>query len=84
MRRWRIALILAACFSVPFILRAFREFFSGQTRIFLLGFRYYATGRSRSSADGGLDAQRDSRCTQALLVGLPLRVLAIPNRRSSC
>jgi hypothetical protein len=80
MRRWRIALILAACFLFRLFFGLSREFFfEDQTQIFLLGFRYYATAAwpffgpdvvwTRSEIPGAL---------QALLVGLPLRVLAIP------
>jgi hypothetical protein len=80
MRRWRIALILAACFLFRLFFGLSREFFfEDQTQIFLLGFRYYATATwpffgpdvvwTRSEIPGAL---------QALLVGLPLRVLAIP------
>ncbi len=80
MRRWRIALILAACFLFRLCFGLSREFFfEDETQIFLLGFRYYATGAwpffgpdvvwTRSEIPGAL---------QALLVGLPLRMLAIP------
>jgi hypothetical protein len=80
MRRWRIALILAACFLFRLFFGLSREFFfEDQTQIFLLGFRYYATDAwpffgpdvvwTRSEIPGAL---------QALLVGLPLRVVAIP------
>ena len=80
MRRWRIALILAACFLFRLFFGLSREFFfEDETQIFLLGFRYHATGAwpffgpdvvwTRSEIPGAL---------QALLVGLPLRVLAIP------
>jgi len=80
MKRWRIALILAACFVFRLLFGLSREFFfEDETQIFLLGFRYHATGAwpffgpdvvwTRSEIPGAL---------QALLVGLPLRVLAIP------
>ena len=74
MRRWRIALILAACFLFRLFFGLSREFFfEDQTQIFLLGFRYYATDAwpffgpdvvwTRSEIPGAL---------QALLVGVPL------------
>lgn len=80
MKRWRIALILGACFVFRLLFGLSREFFfEDETQIFLLGFRYYATGDwpffgpdvvwTRSEIPGAL---------QALLVGLPLRVLPIP------
>ena len=80
MKRWRVPLILAACFACRLLFGLSREyFFEDETQIFLLGFRYYATGSwpffgpdvvwTRSEIPGAL---------QALLVGLPLRVLAIP------
>ncbi|HEV8233166.1 MAG TPA: hypothetical protein VGP84_01165, partial [Gemmatimonadaceae bacterium] len=80
MRRWRWPLLLAACFAFRLLFGLSREFFfEDETQIFLLGFRYYATGDwpffgpdvvwTRSEIPGAL---------QALLVGLPLRVLAIP------
>src|SRR5580765_3793731 len=80
MRRWRWPLLLAACFAFRLAFGLSREFFfEDDTQIFLLGFRYYATAAwpffgpdvvwTRSEIPGAL---------QALLVGLPLRVLAIP------
>ena len=80
MKRWRIALILAACFLFRLFFGLSREFFfEDQTQIFLLGFRYYATAAwpffgpdvvwTRSEIPGAL---------QALLIGLPLRLLPIP------
>jgi len=80
MRRWRVPLILAACFLFRLLFGLSREFFfEDETQIFLLGFRYYATGDwpffgpdvvwTRSEIPGAL---------QPLLVGLPLRVAAIP------
>ncbi len=80
MRRWRWPLLLAACFAFRLLFGLSREFFfEDETQIFLLGFRYYATGEwpffgpdvvwTRSEIPGAL---------QALLVGLPLRVAAIP------
>ena len=80
MTRWRIALLLAACFLFRLGFGLSREFFfEDETQIFLLGFRYHATGAwpffgpdvvwTRSEIPGAL---------QALLVGLPLRLLPIP------
>jgi len=80
MKRSRVLLILVACFAFRLLFGLSREFFfEDETQIFLLGFRYYATGAwpffgpdvvwTRSEIPGAL---------QALLVGLPLRMLAIP------
>jgi hypothetical protein len=80
MRRWRWPLLLAACFVFRLLFGLSREFFfEDETQIFLLGFRYYSTGEwpffgpdvvwTRSEIPGAL---------QALLVGLPLQVVAIP------
>ena len=80
MKRWRVALLLGACFAFRLLFGLSREFFfEDETQIFLLGFRYHATGAwpffgpdvvwTRSEIPGAL---------QALLVGVPLRVLAIP------
>ncbi|HEX3645628.1 MAG TPA: hypothetical protein VHT95_08465 [Vicinamibacterales bacterium] len=79
-KRWRVPLLLLVCFAFRLFFGLSREFFfEDQTQIFLLGFRYYATGAwpffgpdvvwTRSEIPGAL---------QALLVGLPLKVLAIP------
>jgi hypothetical protein len=80
MKRWRVPLLLVACFAFRLLFGLSREFFfEDETQIFLLGFRYYATGQwpffgpdvvwTRSEIPGAL---------QALLVGVPLRILAIP------
>ena len=80
MKRWRVPLILAACFAFRLLFGLTREFFfEDETQVFLLGFRYSATGSwpyfgpdvvwTRSEIPGAL---------QALLVGLPLRVAPIP------
>jgi hypothetical protein len=80
MTRWRVLLILVACFAFRLLFGLSREFyFEDTTQIFLLGFRYYATGVwplfgpdvvwTRSEIPGAL---------QALLVGLPLKVVAVP------
>jgi hypothetical protein len=80
MRRWRIALLLGACFAFRLLFGLSREFFfEDETQIFLLGLRYRATSAwpffgpdvvwTRSEIPGAL---------QALLVGVPLRILAIP------
>ncbi len=43
--RWRIPLVLAACFAFSLLFGLSREFyFEDETQTFLLGFRYYATG----------------------------------------
>src|SRR3954468_22180380 len=80
MKRWRVPLLLVACFAFRLLFGLSREFFfEDETQVFLLGLRYYATGRwpffgpdvvwTRSEIPGAL---------QALLVGVPLRVAAIP------
>ena len=80
MTRWRVALIFSVCFAFRLLFGLSREFFfEDQTQVFLLGFRYYATGAwpffgpdvvwTRSEIPGAL---------QALLVGVPLRIVAIP------
>ena len=80
MKRWRVALLLAACFAFRLLFGLSREFFfEDETQIFLLGFRYYATAAwpffgpdvvwTRSEIPGAL---------QALLVGVPLKLIADP------
>ena len=80
MTRRRIALLLGACFVFRLLFGLSREFFfEDETQIFLIGFRYQATSAwpffgpdvvwTRSEIPGAL---------QAMLVGLPLRILAIP------
>jgi hypothetical protein len=80
MKRWRVPLILAACFACRLLFGLSREFFfEDETQIFLIGFRYYATNAwpffgpdvvwTRSEIPGAL---------QGLLVGVPLQLLAIP------
>jgi hypothetical protein len=80
MSRSRVLLILAACFAFRLLFGLSREFFfEDDTQVYLLGFRYYATGAwpffgpdvvwTRSEIPGAL---------QALLVGLPLKLAAIP------
>ena len=80
MRRSRIVLLLGVCFAFRLLFGLSREFFfEDETQIFLLGFRYHATGAwpffgpdvvwTRSEIPGAL---------QALLVGVPLRILATP------
>ena len=80
MKRWRFALLLAVCFAFRLAFGLSRDFFfEDETQVFLLGFRYYATASwpfygpdvvwTRSEIPGAL---------QALLVGLPLKVVAIP------
>ena len=80
MKQSRVALLLAAAFVFRLLFGLSREFFfEDETQIFLLGFRYHATGAwpffgpdvvwTRSEIPGAL---------QALLVGVPLRLLAIP------
>ncbi len=80
MTRWRALLLLGACFAFRLLFGLSREFFfEDETQIFLIGFRYHATGAwpffgpdvvwTRSEIPGAL---------QALLVGVPLRILAIP------
>src|SRR5437868_14243337 len=76
--RW--ALLLAALFAFRLWFGLSREFFfEDESQIFLIGLRYYATGAwpyfgpdvvwTRSEIPGAL---------QALLVGLPFRVAAVP------
>ena len=80
MKRWRVLLLLGACLAFRLLFGLSHAFFfEDETQIFLLGFRYHATGAwpffgpdvvwTRSEIPGAL---------QALLVGLPLRMLAIP------
>ncbi|HEV8210016.1 MAG TPA: hypothetical protein VGP77_07825, partial [Vicinamibacterales bacterium] len=80
MKRWRFALLLVLCFAFRLAFGLSRDFFfEDETQIFLLGFRYYATAAwpffgpdvvwTRSEIPGAL---------QPLLVGLPLKVVAIP------
>src|SRR3954463_2970717 len=80
MKRWRVPLILAVCFAFRLAFGLSREFFfEDETQIFLLGLRYHATGQwpffgpdvvwTRSEIPGAL---------QALLVGVPLRIAAVP------
>lgn len=80
MKRWGVAAALAACFAFRLAFGLSRDFFfEDETQIFLLGFRYYATHAwpffgpdvvwTRSEIPGAL---------QALLVGIPLQILPIP------
>jgi hypothetical protein len=80
MKRWRVPLLLVACFACRLVFGLSRDFFfEDETQIFLLGFRYYATGAwpyfgpdvvwTRSEIPGAL---------QALLVGIPLRMFPVP------
>ena len=80
MKRSQAAALLGACFLFRLLFGLSREFFfEDETQIFLLGFRYQATGAwpffgpdvvwTRSEIPGAL---------QPLLVGLPLRLLPIP------
>jgi hypothetical protein len=80
MSRSRVLLILAACFTFRLLFGLSREFFfEDDTQVYLLGFRYYATGSwpffgpdvvwTRSEIPGAM---------QSLLVGLPLKLVAIP------
>ena len=80
MKRWRWPLILFAGFAFRLAYGLSREFFfEDETQIFLLGFRYQATGAwpffgpdvvwTRSEIPGAL---------QALLIGVPLRLVPVP------
>jgi hypothetical protein len=80
MRYWQVGALLAACLIFRLLFGLSREFFfEDQTQVFLLGLRYYATGSwpyfgpdvvwTRTEIPGAL---------QALLVGLPLRVVPAP------
>jgi hypothetical protein len=80
MKRSQAAALLAVCFAFRLLFGLSREFFfEDETQIFLLGFRYQATGAwpyfgpdvvwTRSEIPGAL---------QALLVGVPLRIVAAP------
>lgn len=80
MTRSRAVALLVVCFAFRLLFGLSREFFfEDETQIFLLGFRYQATGAwpyfgpdvvwTRSEIPGAL---------QALLVGLPLRIAPIP------
>src|SRR5580658_1778889 len=79
-RRLRFAAAIAGLFAFRLLFGLSREFFfEDETQIFLMGFRYYATGAwpyfgpdvvwTKSEIPGAL---------QALLVGLPLKALAVP------
>ena len=80
MKRWRFALLIGAGFVFRLLFGLSREFFfEDETQIFLLGFHYQATGAwpffgpdvvwTRSEIPGAL---------QALLVGVPMRIAAVP------
>src|ERR1700750_2577346 len=80
MTRLRVGVLLGACFVFRLLFGLSREFFfEDETQIFLLGFRFHATGAwpyfgpdvvwTRSEIPGAL---------KPLLVGLPLHLLAIP------
>src|SRR3954471_5657509 len=80
MKRWRIPLLLCAGFAFRLLFGLSREFFfEAETQIFLMGFRYYATGSwpyfgpdvvwTRSETPGAL---------QPLLVGVALTLAPIP------
>src|SRR5437763_9470054 len=80
MTRLRVGMLLGACFVFRLLFGLSREFFfEDETQIFLLGFRYHATGHwpffgpdvvwTRSEIPGAL---------QALLVGLPFKIVPIP------
>ena len=80
MKRWRFALLVGAGFVFRLLFGLSREFFfEDETQIFLLGFHYQATGAwpffgpdvvwTRSEIPGAL---------QALLVGVPMRIAAVP------
>jgi hypothetical protein len=80
MSRSRLALLLGLLFAFRLLFGLSREFFfEDETQIFLLGFRYHATGAwpffgpdvvwTRSEIPGAL---------QALLVGVPLSIAPIP------
>src|SRR5437773_1373639 len=75
---WVVALVAAFAFRLVYGLT--RElFFEDETQIFLMGLRYYATGRwpyfgpdvvwTKSEIPGAL---------QALLVGIPLKLVPVP------
>jgi hypothetical protein len=65
MKRWRVALLLTSCFAFRLAFGLSRDFFfEDETQIFLLGFRYYATGACRSSVPtwSGRAARFPARC----------------------
>ena len=79
-RRYAFAMVLAALFAFRLLFGLSSEFFfEDETQIFLLGFRYHATGQwpffgpdvvwTKSEIPGAL---------QALLVGVPLDIAPIP------
>ncbi|MDO8795749.1 MAG: hypothetical protein Q7J25_14150 [Vicinamibacterales bacterium] len=80
MTRWRVPLILGACFAFRLLFGLSREFFfEDDTQIFLLGFRHYATGAwPFFGPDVVWTSSEIPGALQALLVGVPLRILAIP------
>jgi hypothetical protein len=78
--RRRLALLLIAAFLFRLAFGLCSEFwFEDETQVFLLGLRYYANGLwPYFGADiGGIRAQLPG-ALQALLVGLPLRVVPVP------
>ena len=79
MRR-RLALFLIAAFAFRLAFGLCSEFwFEDETQVFLLGLRYYASGLWPYFGPdiGGIRAQLPG-ALQALLVGLPMRVLPVP------
>src|SRR5947209_19385112 len=80
MKRWRVPLLLCACFAFRLLYGLSSEFFfEDETQIFLMGFRYYATGQwpyfgpdvvwTKSEIPGAL---------QPWLVGAPLNLVPVP------
>jgi hypothetical protein len=78
--RRRLALLLIAAFAFRLAFGLCSEFwFEDETQVFLLGLRYYASGLWPYFGPdiGGIRAQLPG-ALQALLVGLPLRVVPVP------
>src|SRR3954470_3926092 len=80
MKRWRVPLLLVACFAFRLLFGLSREFFfEDETQIFLLGFRFYATGQWPFFGPDVAWTRREIRgALQGLLVGGPVRIAAYP------
>jgi hypothetical protein len=78
--RRRLALLLIAAFAFRLAFGLCSEFwFEDETQVFLLGLRYYSSGLWPYFGPdiGGVRAQLPG-ALQALLVGLPMRLVAVP------
>jgi len=76
----RLTLLLLAAFALRLAFGLCSEFwFEDETQVFLLGLRYYATGQWPYFGPdiGGIRAQLPG-ALQALLVGVPMRLVPVP------